>query len=86
MWGVKIVTPVGTSVHFVSVPSNADVNVDGAYWGTTPTNLTNLAAGVHTVTIKKIGYKSWERKVDLASGGDQSFNADLEIDSSKLEG
>jgi hypothetical protein len=77
-----LVPSSGTSVHFVSAPSNADVEVDGAYWGTTPANLTHLAAGLHTVTIKKFGYKLWERKVDLASC-DQSFNADLEIDSTK---
>lgn len=36
-------------------------------WEIRPSELT-VAAGVHTITISKHGYKPWERKVTVSSG------------------
>jgi hypothetical protein len=38
---------------------------------------------MHTIVVKKLGYKPWERKIDLAVGDDRTVNAELEIDPSK---
>ena len=58
--------------------------MDGSYWGTTPTSdLTRLQAGTHTIVVKRLGYKSWERKIDLAVGDERTVNAELEVDPSK---
>jgi hypothetical protein len=74
----------GITVRFASTPANAEVDVDGIYWGTTPTaDLKRLPAGTHTVVVKKIGHKPWERKIDLAAGDDRTVNAELEVDSTK---
>ena len=74
----------GIIVRFTSAPGSAEVNVDGSYWGTTPTSdLTRLPAGAHTIVVKKIGYKPWERKIDLQSGDDRTVNAELEVDNAK---
>ena len=75
----------GITVRITSTPSNAEIDVDGNYWGSsTPTaDLTRLPAGTHTITVKKIGYKPWERKIELAPGDDRSVNAELEVDPTK---
>lgn len=71
--------PKAIVVRFTSVPTNAEVKIDGEYWGTTPTaDLTRLPAGLHTIVVKKPGYLPWERKVTLASGDDRTINAELE--------
>jgi len=67
------------TVRFTSVPANAEVDVDGEYWGSTPTpDLKRIAAGAHTIVVKKGGYQSWERKITLATGDDRTVNAELE--------
>jgi hypothetical protein len=71
--------PEGTIVRFVSTPANAEVQVDGQYWGSTPTaDLTRLPAGAHTILVKKVGYQPWERKITLASGDNRTISAELE--------
>jgi len=76
--------PNGITVRVTSAPSNAEVDLDGNYWGSTPTaDLKRLPAGTHTITVKKIGYQRWERKIDLAAGDDRTVNAELEVDTTK---
>jgi len=76
--------PKGITVRFTSAPSGAEVNVDGYYWGTTPTaDLTKLPAGSHAIVVKKLGYHPWESQIELAIGDDRTINAELEVDSSK---
>lgn len=72
------------TARFKSTPANAEVDVDGVYGGTTPTvDTTRLQAGTHTIIVKKLGYKVWERSVDLALGDDLTVNAALEVDATK---
>jgi hypothetical protein len=72
--------PKGIIVRFTSTPGGAEVQVDGEYWGSTPTSdLTRLAAGSHLVLVKKLGYLPWERKVTLAPGDNRVINSELEI-------
>jgi len=71
-------------VRFASAPAGAEVDVDGVYWGTTPTaEMTRLPAGTHTILVKKVGYKPWERKIELGPGDDRTVNAELEVDNAK---
>ncbi|HZW05337.1 MAG TPA: PEGA domain-containing protein [Candidatus Nitrosotalea sp.] len=66
-------------VRFNSTPTNAEVQVDGEYWGSTPTaELTRLPAGSHTIVVKRIGYQPWERKITLAPGDDRTISAELQ--------
>jgi hypothetical protein len=66
-------------VRFTSTPGDAEVNIDGEYWGATPTaDFTRLLAGAHIILVKKLGYQPWERKVTLALGDDRTINAELE--------
>jgi hypothetical protein len=78
--------PKGITVRFTSTPANAEVDVDGSYWGSTPSaDLTRLPEGSHTVVVRKAGYQRWERKVDLAAGDNRTVNAELELDADKTK-
>ncbi|MBL8237695.1 MAG: PEGA domain-containing protein [Bryobacterales bacterium] len=67
-----------TSVRITSAPSYAELEVDGVFWGVTPTaELTRLLAGPHTLVVKKPGYQPWVKKVDLALGETVALNAEL---------
>jgi len=67
-------------VRFTSVPTEAEVRIDGEYWGSTPTaDLTRLAAGSHTIVVKRLGYQLWERKITLAPGDERVIKAELEV-------
>jgi hypothetical protein len=59
-----------------SNPSNADITVDGSFVGNTPSQI-DVAPGDHTLSIGKVGFKTWERKFK-ASGGNVNINAELE--------
>ena len=50
------------NAHFSSIPSGADIHVDGAYVGTTPL-LIDLSCCFHDVTISKPGLKPWSGRI-----------------------
>ena len=55
------------TMRIESTPSGADIELDGAFAGNTPSEI-GVATGEHTVKITKPGYKSWERKVRVSTG------------------
>jgi len=59
-----------------STPAGADIEIDGAFAGSTPSSL-SLSTGDHTVAVKKNGYKAWERKIKI-TGGNINLAAELE--------
>src|SRR5882724_6868965 len=59
-----------------STPAGADIEIDGAFAGSTPSSL-SLGNGEHMVAVKKSGYKSWERKIKI-TGGNVNLTAELE--------
>jgi hypothetical protein len=63
-------------VEVTSVPSGADVEVDGNFVGNTPSTI-GVSPGEHTVGVKKTGYKTWERKITVSSGK-VNISAELE--------
>ncbi|HXE91253.1 MAG TPA: PEGA domain-containing protein [Terriglobales bacterium] len=63
-------------VDVSSEPSGADIEVDGAFVGSTPSTL-ELAPGEHVISVKKSGYKAWERKLKI-TGGSIRLHAELE--------
>jgi PEGA domain len=50
-----------------SIPSGADVELDGAFVGNTPSTI-STTAGEHTIGVSKNGYKTWERKISVTNG------------------
>jgi len=63
------------SVTIGSNVTGADIEVDGAYVGSTPATLP-LSAGTHQITVKN-GSAVWQRSL-LVSGGTVNVNAQLE--------
>jgi hypothetical protein len=59
--------PAGTSEVTVeaNVP-NCDINVDGAFVGSTPSKLT-LSSGKHEITVAKKGYAAWTRTLTVSA-------------------
>jgi len=37
-----------------------------------------MAAGPHSIVVKKLGYQLWEREIKLPPGDDQTISAELE--------
>jgi hypothetical protein len=61
------------TVAVTSSAPGADIEVDGAFAGSTPTTL-QMSAGVHHIVIKS-GTQIWERKLLVTTGSTISLNA-----------
>jgi hypothetical protein len=64
-------------VSIKSNPDGADITVDGKYVGSTP-SIIRLATGDHEIEIRKPGFKAWERKMAVTTGGKVTVDATLE--------
>ncbi len=64
------------TVSITSSSATAEIEVDGAFVGSTPTTL-QLATGQHRVVVKS-GAKSWQRTLQVSSGSTISLNAPLQ--------
>jgi hypothetical protein len=60
-----------------SIPDGGDIEVDGGFVGNAPSDV-QLTEGEHTITVKKSGYKNWERKMKISAGSNVHLNAELE--------
>ncbi len=61
------------SVGITSSQEGADITVDGAFVGSTPTTL-QLAAGTHQISVRS-GAKLWERMLQVTGGSQINLNA-----------
>jgi PEGA domain-containing protein len=73
---VPVAVSSATKISINSTPAGADIEVDGAFVGNTPSTI-EVATGDHTVTVSKNGFKSWERKLK-AGGGNVNLTVELE--------
>ena len=64
------------TISITSSISAADIEVDGAFIGSTPTTL-QLAGGQHQIAVRK-GVKSWKRTLQVTGGNTITLNATLE--------
>jgi hypothetical protein len=58
-----------------STPPGADIEIDGAFVGNTPSTLT-LAGGSHQVVVKKQGFADWSRNLNV-TGGTINLNVEM---------
>ena len=65
------------SVQVSSVPPGAEVYFDHEYHGTTPSVITAVTAGNHTVEIRGNGYEPWSAPVSVTKGKAASISAVL---------
>jgi hypothetical protein len=59
-----------------STPPGADIEVDGAFVGNTPSAV-SVAPGNHQIAVKKKGFTDWTKTLNV-TGGNVHLNADLE--------
>lgn len=59
--------PAMVDVDVQSIPANADVEVDGVFYGNAGGSL-SLPQGLRNVRISMAGYSVWEKKVMISSG------------------
>ena len=59
-----------------STPPGADIEIDGAFVGNTPSTVT-VAPGSHQVSVKKKGFADWNRTLNV-TGGTISLSASLD--------
>jgi len=70
-------TPSTAKLQIDSTPTGADIEVDGNFVGSTPSDL-QLAEGDHSIMVKKSGFKVWERKLKSTAGSSVHIGAELE--------
>jgi hypothetical protein len=68
-------TPSSCSLVVQSTPPGADIEIDGAFVGNTPSTLT-LASGSHQVVVKKQGFADWSRNLNV-TGGTINLNVEM---------
>jgi hypothetical protein len=73
---------MSSDVAVKSDPAGADIEVDGAFVGDTPSTI-SVTAGDHTISLKKPGFMPWERTVKV-SGGQIQISAELKASSETL--
>lgn len=72
---------VGSGVVTVtSDPAGADIYVDGAFVGNTPSVL-HLSAGTHAVKVQSAGKHPWERQLDVLKDSKVTLSATLDPES-----
>jgi len=75
-------SPAGGRLSITSVPDGADIELDGAFVGNAPSEVP-VSEGEHTITVKKTGFKAWERKLRVQATSSVHLNAELEKDTSQ---
>ena len=61
------VASVLTSLVIDSNPSGADIEIDGAFVGNTPSTI-GVAAGSHQIAVKKTGSADWVKTLTVTGG------------------
>jgi hypothetical protein len=69
-------SPAMASLTVDATVPGADIEVDGAFVGNTPSTV-SVTPGQHTITVKKKGYADWSKTMNV-SGSGVRLNAELE--------
>jgi hypothetical protein len=64
------------SIAIDSMPTGADIEIDGAFVGNTPSTV-SLSPGTHSIGVKKKGFNDWSRTLSVTTGT-VHLNAELE--------
>jgi hypothetical protein len=73
--------PAQASMSIDSTPSGADIEIDGAFVGNTPSSI-SVAPGSHQIAVKKKGFTAWTKTLNV-TGGTVHLNAELEQEPAK---
>jgi hypothetical protein len=71
-------TPPGNArCNFISKPPGAEITLDGAYVGNTPSAL-GLTFGPHKIEMSLPGFAQWTRKIEILPGSNPSVLATMQ--------
>ena len=73
--------PAQASLTVESTPAGADIEIDGAFVGNTPSTV-SVAPGSRQITVKKKGFTDWTKTLNV-TGGAIHLNAELEQEPAK---
>jgi hypothetical protein len=59
-----------------SFPSGADIEIDGAFVGSTPSTV-SIAPGSHRIAVKKKDFTDWSKTLSV-TGGTIHLNAEMD--------
>jgi PEGA domain len=78
--------PSDALVDITSLPTGAEAELDGSFIGNTPSTI-GVSPGDHTISVKKKGYKTWERKIKVSTGRvNVSAELEAEVKQNSAEG
>jgi hypothetical protein len=63
------------TIQLTSSPSGAEVYLDNQFQGSTPSNISNVEQGDHTLEFRYPGYKSWSTGISVSSGNSHYYAA-----------
>jgi hypothetical protein len=69
-------TTAEASLVIDSTPPGADIDIDGAFVGNTPSTV-SVVSGSHQVSVKKKGFGDWTKTLNI-TGGTIRLNAEME--------
>jgi hypothetical protein len=69
--------PGNIMCNFSSIPSGAEITLDGKYVGNTPSGIP-LSAGTHTVILSLPGFTQWKRDLAVSPGSDLTVSGILQ--------
>jgi hypothetical protein len=73
------------TLQFTSSPTGAEIYLDNQYRGSTPSTISGVVPGNHTLEYRSAGYKSWKAVVAVPSGTSNYFAALLAQPGSERE-
>ena len=81
--GSQTQASTNAEVEVTSIPSSADIELDGSFVGSTP-SIIGIPGGDHVIRVKKNGHNPWERKIKTRTEK-VKIAAALETDEQKTE-
>jgi len=63
--------------HFTSTPDGAEIQIDGKYFGNTPSEI-SLTPGSHKIVVSMAGYPEWRRELTLTADSAVNVMANLQ--------
>ncbi|MGB9857020.1 MAG: PEGA domain-containing protein [Dictyoglomaceae bacterium] len=76
--------PLLGTINIFSIPSNAEVYVDGKYRGRTPLSITDVPSGTYNVRISLSGYEDYVESIYLAPGDVKQISVSLKLVSGEV--
>jgi hypothetical protein len=73
---INTISTIQASITIDSTPPGADIEIDGAFVGNSPSTLA-ITLGNHQIAVKRKGFSNWGRTITV-TGGSVHLNAELE--------